>query len=255
MQLLLLSAGTGSRLSPLTDNIHKSLLIVRDGMALIDYQLSAAYEAGIRNISIVIGHAGDKVREYVLTNANRELAFSFMENPDYIEKNLDYSIYLALSKSSGNIIYFEGDTIVEPKLLQSLASSKAEVCIALDSRLVDGPVDMLVTGNSAGIDQIHLNEHGHFEETERREFMGTYIGTYICVARLGEEARCYVVQRMRHLTFTGRLHFYDILSDAMKKFDSDFVDIQGGDWVEVDDANDLQRAREIALRDNFHIQF
>ncbi len=62
MKAMILAAGRGERMRPLTDSVPKPLLKVA-GCALIEYHIKALYRAGIRDI--VINHAwlGDKIEQ------------------------------------------------------------------------------------------------------------------------------------------------------------------------------------------------
>ena len=61
---VLLAAGTGSRLRPLTDTLPKCLLEV-GGRPLLDYQLEALAAHGVTDVLVVTGHAaGEITRRY-----------------------------------------------------------------------------------------------------------------------------------------------------------------------------------------------
>jgi len=69
MRAMILAAGRGSRLAPLTDTTPKPLIQVA-GQALIEYQILAIKEAGISEIVINTGWLGQKISDY-LGNGNR----------------------------------------------------------------------------------------------------------------------------------------------------------------------------------------
>lgn len=64
MIAMLLAAGRGERLRPITDKIPKPLVEVR-GKALIEHHLEKVREAGIENVVINLGWLGDKILEHV----------------------------------------------------------------------------------------------------------------------------------------------------------------------------------------------
>lgn len=59
---MILAAGKGERMRPLTDSLPKPLLTVL-GKPIITYHLTALAKAGIRDIVINLGHLGDKIVE------------------------------------------------------------------------------------------------------------------------------------------------------------------------------------------------
>lgn len=61
---LILAAGRGERLRPLTDNIPKPLLTV-GGRSLIEHRVHALVEAGVSNIVINLSHLGAQIKEHL----------------------------------------------------------------------------------------------------------------------------------------------------------------------------------------------
>lgn len=64
MRAMLLAAGRGERLRPLTDEIPKSLVEVR-GESLLERHLANLHAAGIRTVVINLGWLGDRIVERV----------------------------------------------------------------------------------------------------------------------------------------------------------------------------------------------
>ena len=78
---MILAAGRGERMRPLTDTIPKPLLQVK-GKALIDYHLQNLADAGITRIAINNAHLGEQIIQHVEHNQPRELTIShFSERP------------------------------------------------------------------------------------------------------------------------------------------------------------------------------
>ena len=87
---ILLAAGMGSRLAPLTDEVPKPLVKVH-GKRIIDSLLDAVLEAGIEEIYLVRGYRGDAF-EILL---DKYPTIYFIDNPDYGKANNISSIYYA----------------------------------------------------------------------------------------------------------------------------------------------------------------
>lgn len=66
MRAMILAAGRGERMRPLTDRIPKALLKV-DGKPLIQYHLENLAHAGIRDIVINLGHLGEQIQAALAT--------------------------------------------------------------------------------------------------------------------------------------------------------------------------------------------
>ncbi len=61
MRAMILAAGRGERMRPLTDNVPKPLLEVA-GKSLIVYQIEALESAGVKDIVINTGHLGEQIQ-------------------------------------------------------------------------------------------------------------------------------------------------------------------------------------------------
>lgn len=64
MKVMILAAGRGERLRPLTDHTPKPLLPVAD-RAMIEYTIDSLVSAGFRDIVINLSHLGDKIRDHL----------------------------------------------------------------------------------------------------------------------------------------------------------------------------------------------
>lgn len=78
MRALILAAGRGERMRPLTDALPKPLLKV-GGKALIDYHIEALVRAGIRNLVVNLSWQGDKLRAYLRDGSRYGARISFSE--------------------------------------------------------------------------------------------------------------------------------------------------------------------------------
>ncbi len=63
MKALVLAAGEGTRLRPLTSNIPKPLLLVA-GRPFLSHTLEALSSQGIKDIHILVGWKANKIKEY-----------------------------------------------------------------------------------------------------------------------------------------------------------------------------------------------
>ena len=91
MKAVILAAGIGSRLRPLTNDIPKCMVEV-NGVKIIEKQIKNLLKNNIKNILVIIGYKQEKIRKYLQEN------FSFVyiiENEKYLETNNMYSMSLA----------------------------------------------------------------------------------------------------------------------------------------------------------------
>lgn len=89
MNAIILAAGVGSRLHPVTLNIPKPLIEI-DGLAIIERQIVYLKEAGIHDIYIVVGYSRGSFN-YLKERYDVELIF----NPEFNTFNNLYSLYVS----------------------------------------------------------------------------------------------------------------------------------------------------------------
>lgn len=81
MKAMILAAGRGERMRPLTDNTPKPLLEV-GGKALIVYHLEALREAGFHEIVINLGHLGEKIRATLGSGRRWGVTIAYSQEPE-----------------------------------------------------------------------------------------------------------------------------------------------------------------------------
>lgn len=81
MKCMLLAAGLGLRLRPLTNHKPKPLLNV-GGKPLIEHHLEKLYAAGYRDIVINISHLGEMIKEHLGNGKNYGVSITYSEEGD-----------------------------------------------------------------------------------------------------------------------------------------------------------------------------
>src|SRR3954468_4495588 len=144
MQALILAAGFGRRMRPLTDARHKTLLPISGG-TIIDRILSGLAEHGVSPIPIVTGRRGEELRAHV---AGRfpTLDIRYVHNPEFESTNNIHSMSLALDGMDldDDVVLIESALIYEPRVLERLLSSAHEN-VALVDRYRPGMDGTVVT--------------------------------------------------------------------------------------------------------------
>ena len=78
MKALLLAAGLGTRLQPLTDNIPKCLIAI-DGKPLLEYWITMLYKGGVYPLLVNLHHHADKVANFINKCPYREFVTTVFE--------------------------------------------------------------------------------------------------------------------------------------------------------------------------------
>lgn len=136
MKAVIVAAGMGTRLHPLTENIPKCLVPVND-LPILDYQLNAIKKNGIDEVIIVVGHLGELIKSYTQEKFSDSFTFDYVVNDDFASSQNAYSLWLArklLTSDPEGFIIFNSDLVLEPEMLGSLIKSPFK-----DAMIVDNP--------------------------------------------------------------------------------------------------------------------
>jgi len=141
-QCLILAAGNGTRLRPVSGGLPKPLVQFR-GKPILEHVICRAHEAGIDNFTIVVGYRSDLIRRWFDTRWLGEISVTWVENPDYHKSN-GISALKAKDFIRENFLLLMADHLFEPEtarllLKQPLAAD--EVILAVD-RDIDGVFDL-----------------------------------------------------------------------------------------------------------------
>ena len=112
---VVLAAGLGSRLRPLTDDCPKCLTEI-NGIPLIKRAIAGLAAAGVKTVAVVIGYLGDVVRQAVGDSlAGAEIRY--IENPEYATTNTARSLALAGDMLRAGAYVVEADVVFDPQIL------------------------------------------------------------------------------------------------------------------------------------------
>ncbi|MEE3234166.1 MAG: phosphocholine cytidylyltransferase family protein [Candidatus Latescibacterota bacterium] len=137
MRAIVLAAGLGTRLKPLTDSCPKCLVTIK-GKALIDYQLDALELVGVDDIVVVVGAMADQVRAHC---GNR---VRYIENPQFSTTNSIYSLYLASQELCEEIFLFNCDILFHSNVLKMMLEEPKGNVLAVDTQVARVPDEMNV---------------------------------------------------------------------------------------------------------------
>ena len=122
MKVIILSAGEGKRLRPLTNEQPKCLVNLF-GKSLLQWQLQVFHNLGITDITIVKGYLGNKIN---LPN------MTYFQNLNYNTTNMVETLFCAREKLDGTVIVSYGDIIFEQSVMKKLMSSDDDISVVID---------------------------------------------------------------------------------------------------------------------------
>ncbi len=115
---LLLAAGTGSRLHPLTQNIPKCLTLVNE-VSILERLITCLNRHGFKRLVIVTGYQEKCIREFLGTRYG-EIKIEYVFNPIYQTTNNIYSLWMARNIIDEPFMLVESDLVFDNSLLNDM---------------------------------------------------------------------------------------------------------------------------------------
>lgn len=241
---LVLAAGAGRRLRPLTDSLPKTLLPVDGDTTILDIALANLSAVGLAEVVVVVGYAADAVvdRRANLEQRHR-VRLTLVHNDRAEDWNNAYSLWLARTHLTDGALLVNGDTVhpaaVERTLLA--ATDGSGIWLAVDTDKALAAEEMKVTVRDGGLVTTI---------TKRMDPAAAY-GEYIGASLIEADAAADLAGALRATweREPGRYYEdgYQEVVDRGGVVHTAAIPA-GTAWVEVDNHDDLARAREIACR-------
>ncbi|QOZ23987.1 phosphocholine cytidylyltransferase family protein [Bradyrhizobium sp. CCBAU 51753] len=141
---IILAAGRGSRLRPLTDLRPKPLVEV-NGTAILHNALRNLQSVGVQEVTVVVGYRKDAI-QYACGSRFGELEIKYIESTVFDRTGSAYSLWLARDTLlSGDCFLLEGDVFFEEDTLRHLVDSQATdvAAVAPFNELMEGSAVLL----------------------------------------------------------------------------------------------------------------
>jgi len=232
---LLLAAGAGTRLQPLTDGRPKCLAEVC-GVPILGRLVSCLVEQGFRRLVVVLGYRGAQIRDYLERHASG-LAVHFVDCREYATTSNIYSLWRARNHIREPFVLIESDLIFDSNLLGLMRVRDRIAVTGVQSQLL---------GTTVSID-----EFGRVTSFR--------VGADPCVSGLGHKTvNVYslsmatwqeVVRRLDRRIAAGRVHDYyevvfaEMVAERLLTLQSVYFD--DGRWCEIDTLEDLRTAERL----------
>ncbi|WP_067488851.1 phosphocholine cytidylyltransferase family protein [Actinomadura hibisca] len=238
---MVLAAGAGRRLRPYTDTLPKALVPVDGDTTILDIALGNLAEVGLTDVVIVVGYCAGAVEERKAALEEKYgVSITLVHNDKAEEWNNAYSMWLAREHFAKGVLMVNGDTVhpvgVEKTLLAGRGTS--DILLAVDDvkKLADEEMKVI------------LDADGHLSRITKlmdpAEAAGEYIG-----ATLIEPAAAEPLADALKATWEANPDQYyedgyqELVNRGAKISVAPIGEVA---WVEVDNHDDLAKAREIA---------
>ncbi len=115
---IVLAAGQGSRLRPLTESMPKSLIPI-GGITVLEHLLQALCSLGIDYVVLVVGYLGKSIRREIGSNY-QGMQIHYVENSLYENSETMMSLWCAREFFYSDLLLVEGNIIIEPVIVHDL---------------------------------------------------------------------------------------------------------------------------------------
>lgn len=233
MKGVILAAGLGHRLLPLTLHCPKPLVPVLD-RPLIDYTIEAFARAGFEELGVVLGHDEEMLACYLRESLNHGIAVCCVRNEQYQRGN-GTSVYAARAFVGNEpFVVSMADHLISTKILSALLARPCDQHIlCVDREMRDGPALDDAT-------KVWLDTQGRVRRIGKRlkRWHAVDVGVFLFQPRVFSyiedlpdraDGRCSITSVVRHMIACGdQLHT---------------CDVSGAFWLDVDTPDDLLCAR------------
>lgn len=252
MKTIILAAGQGTRLRPLTDDKPKCMVEV-NGRSIIERQLDTMHLCGIKadDITVIAGYCGDMLKERL-----KEKKINIIINKDFETTNMVCSLMCArsLMEAHDDILISYGDIIYNESVLKRILASEEDSSVIVDdgwysywSERCENPLDDAETLMFDESD--YLTEIGQ-KTTDLKRVQSQYIGLMRFKGH-GLKAVLMLAEKARQRSLEGKplwrtdrtyqkMYMTDLLQGLIDEGNKlKAVHIQRG-WFEIDDCEDLK---------------
>ena len=156
MKAIILSAGQGKRLLPLTTDTPKAALRIGN-QSLLEWQLQEISKTSISDVVVITGFGASKIEKLVEESCFESVRTLF--NPFY--KNCDNlgTCWVARGEMNCPFVIINGDTIFQSSILEKLieSTSKNSILIACDEKPDYDADDMKIIEEKGKIQRVSKN--------------------------------------------------------------------------------------------------
>lgn len=235
-QAVLLAAGTGSRLMPLTADRPKCMVEVA-GRAIVDTLLDGLAALEIEEVIVVTGYKEDSLRAYL--EARGGFRWRFIHNERYASTNNILSLHVARDAIAAPFLLVESDIYLSPSVLEPLRTP---------DRILVAPYTAEMDGTGIAIDREGIASEmvirAHLARPDGLAEMYKTVNLYSFSDVTWQHYRA----ALDRWVAGGRLdQYYEaVLAELInsKAVTMHGADVGPDNWAEVDDRNDLAALEE-----------
>ena len=240
MKAIILAAGKGERLMPLTSDTPKSLLELENGTTLLESQLITINKTAIDKVVIVTGYLTEKIESKVQRYSKKyNIDIQIIYNPFFDISNNLLSLWQARHEMESDFIIINGDDIFNDSVLLGLLEhDKNElITMVIDRKETYDKDDMKL-----------IVENGRILEVSKKIPLNEANGESIGMIRVTGEAKGIMVDTMERMVRNKKNMQVFYLAMIQELINQGIVvgyhEISSKDWAEIDFHPDLEDIRK-----------
>jgi len=231
MKAIILAAGTGTRLMPLTKDIPKPLLEIGN-KSLMERMMINCISNGVNEFIIVLGHKKERVIEKIdYLKKKYPIQIDTVENKKYSQTNTSYSVKLATYQLDDDVIIINGDNVVDERIISGLLKIN-ETALVVDNykQLNQESFKLKIENNiimaiGKGID------------------IDTASGEFIGISKVFKDDLFLFNSILEELVAEDVQNYYDLAyKELSEKANVKYFYTNGLKWTEIDDKDDWKYA-------------
>ena len=238
IKAIILAAGVGSRIRPLTDNCPKSLLKI-NGKTILEMMLSHIQACGINEVVFVLGYLQNQIKDYVKIQFP-DLIVQFITNEKYEVTNTGYSLMLTKDfVQDSTFIKFDADVVFDINILTSLIASEYDNCLCIDKNINLDAEEIKVI----------IKDDNRVVKASKTVNPVDAIGESIGIEKISGETARTLFNELELMMKDEQYHqeYYEAAYERLIEKDVPFhaLDISGLKWTEIDTQEDFMLAENI----------
>ena len=246
MKAIIVAAGPGSRLNPLTNGKPKSLLEV-GGKTILERALEALRANGIERIIVVRGYCSQLIDYPNVT---------YYQNPNFRENNILRSLFYAEREMDDDFIFSYSDIVYSSEIVTKLMDCKADIAMTVDVKWLQHyegrdlhPISEAELVRVEDGKVVKIGKGVVRPDEAHGEFIGlakfTRSGAEAMKAAYHRVAEERPAAPFQHAASLDKAYMTDMLQELVDNGSTvQSIDIEGS-WMEIDTPQDLERARRL----------
>ena len=246
---VILAAGMGSRLMPLTKDVPKPMLKINE-ITLLERMIKNCIKVDINKFIVVVGYNKDKVIEFCPELEEKyDIEIKTIANDKYDVTNTSVSTYLASKYIEENdlddFILVNGDNVVDPEIIEKLYGSiNTGMIIDNFKQLNEESFKLIIDDESFNEDKSIAN--GKIHSIGKELDIPSSSGEFIGVSKVKSDDVAEFNRILEGLIEKDPQNYYDFAYKDLSNIKTiDFVLTNGLKWTEIDDHNDWETAHKL----------